>query len=104
MKLGRARVVRYQVTSYCTVADCEMPAAARGLCWKHLKRLQRTGNATLTTTERGMRFDSAWARLREAFFALYDVSAEDDAAHWRADKRAHMAALSWVRSRLRPRR
>ena len=104
MTLGRAHVPRIKVTAYCEVAECAKPALARGLCSMHYKRLRRTGIATMVKTERGMRFESSWARLREAFFALYDCDDRDELAYERADNRCHQAAREWVGSRLAKRK
>ncbi len=82
--------------SYCAVAECELGAARSGLCWGHLKQLQRTGHIvgplkeTLSPLELVIVTGS---RMLEA--------GEDDAEFFRALEtfrsgcRAWMASLGW---------
>lgn len=43
--------------STCSVDECEAPSKARGLCWKHYKRLQRAGAVVPTPLLERLRRD-----------------------------------------------
>ncbi len=76
---------------YCRGPECEKEAARDGLCWAHLKQLERTGR-TKPVKDRPA---DAEERLFEASLALADADAEDDRAFRAAKRRFRAARDAW---------
>jgi hypothetical protein len=86
------------VAGTCSEPGCGRPEARRGLCWGHVKQLQRYGR----TFALGAMHD-ARTRLEEAAVQYVESDETDEAAFEGARQRLKAAAMDFVLSTARKR-
>lgn len=77
----------------CSVQDCHKPVGRKGMCWGHLKRLQRGADLS---ADFQIRPEDRWSTVLEAVFDLSDLRPTDDEGWDKAMNRLRTACRRWA--------
>ncbi len=77
----------------CAAPECDRTAMSQGLCWTHLKRLQRGGSLA---GEIRTRHGTGKEMLLEAVFAYLEIKPTDDEGWRKAWHRLRVAARRYA--------